>query len=93
MEKKNLPKLAIVGRPNVGKSSLFNSIVGARKAIVESSSGTTRDRIHADIKWKGKSFTIIDMAGFEDARQDEMSELVLKQLRKGVEEADIIIFV
>lgn len=93
MENKNLPKLAIVGRPNVGKSSLFNSIVGARKAIVESSSGTTRDRIHADIKWKGKSFTIIDMAGFEDARQNEMSELVLKQLRKGVEEADSIIFV
>ncbi len=120
-----MPKLAIVGRPNVGKSSLFNSIVGARKAIVESSSGTTRDRIHADIKWKGKSFTIIDMAGFdpsisrwrsgsmpnsaeasinsgsnpepaegfEDLRQNKMSELVLKQIRKGVEEADIIIFV
>ena len=125
MEKKKLPRLAIVGRPNVGKSSLFNSIVGARKAIVESSSGTTRDRIHAEIKWKGKSFTIIDMAGFDpsaprrrsgsmpssveasassgsnpehdkgfdDAGQGEMSELVLKQLRKGVEEADAIIFV
>lgn len=93
MKNVNLPKLAIVGRPNVGKSSLFNRIVGARKAIVESSSGTTRDRIYADIKWKGKSFTLIDMAGFEDAAQGDMSELVLKQLRKGIDEADIILFI
>jgi len=93
MSNPNLPKLVIVGRPNVGKSSLFNSIVGARKAIVESSAGTTRDRIHADIKWKGKSFTIIDTAGFEDSNPDEMSGLVLKQLRKGIEEADVILFI
>jgi GTP-binding protein len=93
MKDANLPKLAIVGRPNVGKSSLFNRIVGARKAIVEPSSGTTRDRIYADIKWKGKSFTLIDMAGFEEASQGDISALVLKQLRKGIEEADIILFI
>ncbi|MCX5678586.1 MAG: ribosome biogenesis GTPase Der [Candidatus Omnitrophica bacterium] len=93
MKNTNLPKLAIVGRPNVGKSSFFNRIVGARKAIVESSSGTTRDRIYADIKWKGKAFTLIDMAGFEDTAQGDMPELVLKQLRKGIEEADIILFI
>ncbi|MCX5667828.1 MAG: ribosome biogenesis GTPase Der [Candidatus Omnitrophica bacterium] len=86
-------KIAIVGRPNVGKSSLFNRIVGARKAIVEPHSGTTRDRLHADIRWKGKSFTIIDTAGFEAAAPGDMAELVLKQIRIGIEEADIILFV
>ena len=93
MKNANLPKIAIVGRPNVGKSSLFNRIVGARSAIVESSSGTTRDRLHANIKWKGKDFTIIDTGGFEAAGHGDMAELVLKQLRKGIEEADIILFV
>lgn len=93
MNKINLLKIAIVGRPNVGKSSLFNRIAGARKAIVEPSSGTTRDRLHADIRWKGKGFTIIDMAGFEAAAPGDMAELVLKQVRVGIEEADIIFFV
>jgi GTP-binding protein len=93
MNNTNLLKIAIVGRPNVGKSSLFNRIVGARKAIVESASGTTRDRLHAQIRWKGKSFTIIDTAGFESAAPGNMAELVLKQIRIGVEEADIILFV
>ncbi len=89
----NLLKIAIVGRPNVGKSSLFNRIVGARKAIVEPHSGTTRDRLHAQIRWKGKSFTIIDTAGFETAAGGDMAALVLKQVRIGVEEADIIFFI
>ena len=93
MNKAKLLKIVIVGRPNVGKSSLFNRIIGERKAIVESSSGTTRDRLHADIRWKGKSFTIIDTAGFKAATLDNMDELVLKQIRSGVEEADIILFV
>ncbi len=94
MNKTSLLKIAIVGRPNVGKSSLFNRIIGARSAIVESSSGTTRDRLHADIRWKGKGFTIIDMGGFEtNHARGDMAELVLKQIRKGIEEADIIFFV
>ena len=93
MKNINLPKIAIVGRPNVGKSSLFNRIVGARRSIVEPSSGTTRDRLHADIRWKGKGLTIIDTAGFEGTRHGDMAELVLKQIRKGIEEADIIFFV
>ena len=93
MKNLNLPKVAIVGRPNVGKSSLFNRMIGARSAIVESSGGTTRDRLHARIRWKGKDFTIIDTAGFETAAPGNMAELVLKQIRRGVEEADIIIFV
>jgi len=93
MNKTGSLKIAIVGRPNVGKSSLFNRIAGARRAIVESSSGTTRDRLHVDIRWKGKNFTIIDTAGFETAAPGDMAELVLKQIRIGVEEADIILFV
>jgi len=93
MKNINLLKIAIVGRPNVGKSSLFNRIAGARKAIVEPSSGTTRDRLHAQIRWKGKSFTIIDTAGFEATAPGDMAALVLKQVRIGIEEADIIFFV
>jgi len=93
MKNINLSKIVIVGRPNVGKSSLFNRIIGARSAIVESSSGTTRDRLYADIRWKGKGFTIIDTGGFEAARHGDMAGLVLKQLQKGIEEADIILFV
>ena len=91
--KNKLIKIAIVGRPNVGKSSLFNAIVGTRRAIVEPRSGTTRDRLYADIKWKDREFTLIDTGGFEAKRQDDMTELILKQLHVGIEEADIILFV
>jgi len=93
MKKSNHPKIAIVGRPNVGKSSLFNRIVGSRKAIVEAASGTTRDRLHADIKWKGKTFTIVDTGGFEHAGKDDIARLILRQLDTAIEEADIIFFV
>lgn len=82
-----------MGRPNVGKSSLFNAIVGSRKAIVESKSGTTRDRLYADIRWKDKEFTLIDTGGFEAKLHDDMTGLILKQLHAGIEEADIIFFV
>lgn len=91
--KAKLLKIAIVGRPNVGKSSLFNAILGTRKAIVESRSGTTRDRLYADILWKGKEFTLIDTGGFEAKRHDDMTQLILKQLAAGIEEADVIFFV
>jgi len=93
MPRNKLIKIAIVGRPNVGKSSLFNSIAGTRRAIVEPRSGTTRDRLYADIKWKDKEFTLIDTGGFEAKLHDDMTELVLKQLHAGIAEADIIFFV
>lgn len=86
-------KIAIVGRPNVGKSSIFNRILGSRKAIVESTCGTTRDRLHADIKWKSRKFTLIDTGGFEPACKDDLARLVLDQLRVAIEEADIIFLV
>ncbi|MDP3791770.1 MAG: ribosome biogenesis GTPase Der [Candidatus Omnitrophota bacterium] len=93
MKKAAHPKIAIVGRPNVGKSSLFNRIIGSRKAIVDSVSGTTRDRLHADIKWKGKTFTIVDTGGFEAVKTGDIARLVLSQLDTAIKEADIIFFV
>ena len=87
------PKIAIVGRPNVGKSSLFNRIIGSRKAIVDSVSGTTRDRLYSDIKWKGKTFTIVDTGGFDTARKGDITRLVLSQLNTAIKEADIIFFI
>ena len=93
MPNTSLPKVAIVGRPNVGKSSLFNRIVGSRKAIVESSRGTTRDRLYADIAWKEKAFMLIDTGGFEASGDNEMTKLVLRQLEAAIKEADIIFFV
>ncbi|MDD5136400.1 MAG: ribosome biogenesis GTPase Der, partial [Candidatus Omnitrophica bacterium] len=89
-----LPKIAIVGRPNVGKSSLFNRIIGTRSAIVESASGTTRDRLYAEIKRKKKRFTLIDTGGFETSKShNEITPLILKQLDQAIKEADIIFFV
>jgi len=85
--------IVIVGRPNVGKSSIFNRIIGSRKAIVESASGTTRDRLYADIKWKGKEFTIVDTGGFDTVRGRDMTALILKQLYAAIDQADIIFFV
>ena len=93
MKKATHPKIAIVGRPNVGKSSLFNRIVGSRKAIVEATSGTTRDRLHADIKWKGKTFTIVDTGGFEASRKSDIAHLIFRQLDTAIKEADIMFFV
>ena len=87
------PKIVIVGRPNVGKSSLFNRIAGSRKAIVEPASGTTRDRLYADIRWKAKAFTIVDTGGFEPSGRGDMVALVMKQLNAAIKEADIIFFV
>ena len=88
-----MTKIAIVGRPNVGKSSLFNRIAGSRQAIVESASGTTRDRLYADIKWKAKDFTIIDTGGFEASKRDDITDLILGQLDRAIKESDVIFFV
>jgi GTP-binding protein len=86
-------KIAIVGRPNVGKSSLFNRIVGHRKAIVESASGTTRDRLSADIAWKGKVFTLVDTGGFDPESGGDLARAVSRQLDAAIDKADMIFFV
>jgi GTP-binding protein len=71
------PIVAIVGRPNVGKSTLFNKIIGKRISIVEDTPGITRDRIYANAEWNGKPFTLVDTGGIETSTKDE----ILTQIR------------
>ncbi len=85
------PIIAIVGRPNVGKSSLFNRLVGRRLAIVEDEPGTTRDRVYADIVWNAKGYTLIDTGGLELEPRSSISESIKAQVAMAIEEADAII--
>ncbi len=86
------PLVAIVGRPNVGKSTFFNRMIGQRLAIVEDEPGTTRDRIYGDTVWNGREFTLIDTGGLELDSSDDMMARVRAQAQLAVEEADVIIF-
>lgn len=92
MANSNKPLVAIVGRPNVGKSTFFNKITGQRLSIVEDTPGVTRDRLYADAEWCGKSFTLIDTGGIEIKSQDEMWTHIKKQATIAIETADVIIF-
>ena len=87
------PIIAIVGRPNVGKSTLFNKILGRKKAIVADEPGVTRDLNYAEADELGRSFTIIDTGGFESKSEDVLMAEVKEQTRLAIEEADTIIFV
>ncbi|MFZ5974212.1 MAG: ribosome biogenesis GTPase Der [Bacillota bacterium] len=86
------PIVAIVGRPNVGKSTLFNRIAGARIAIVEDTPGVTRDRIYTDAEWLTHTFTLIDTGGIEPQAQDEIMQQMQRQAELAVDTADVIIF-
>lgn len=86
-----LPVVAIVGRPNVGKSTLFNRILGQRKAIVEDFAGVTRDRNYAEVTRYAKPFLLIDTGGFEPASNDRLLTQMREQSQLAVEEADLII--
>jgi GTP-binding protein len=88
-----IPLVAIVGRPNVGKSTLFNRIVGSRTAIVEDRARTTRDRLYGDGEWNGRRFVLIDTGGLEVDTDDPIELRVQEQARLAISEADLIVFV
>ncbi len=85
--------VAIVGRPNVGKSTLFNRLIERREAIVDNESGVTRDRIYGHSVWNGKEFSVVDTGGFVDNSKDVFEQEIAKQVLIAIEEADVIIFV
>ena len=88
-----IPVVAIVGRPNVGKSTLFNRIVGQRTAIVEDRARTTRDRLYGDTEWNGRRFVVVDTGGLELDPDDPIEARVQEQARLAIAEADVILFV
>ena len=85
--------VAIVGRPNVGKSTLFNRLIGSRQAIVNDEAGTTRDRQYGKAEWAGREFSVIDTGGWVVQSDDVFEEEINKQVKIAVEEADVILFV
>lgn len=86
------PVVAVVGRPNVGKSTFFNYLVGKRISIVEDTPGVTRDRIYAEVEWRNKKFTLIDTGGIEPYSEDKIMQQMKRQAEIAIETADIIIF-
>ena len=89
--KKN-PRIAIIGRPNVGKSTLFNRLSGRRTSIVDSTEGVTRDRIYASGEWLSTKFDIIDTGGFVDSNEDIFDKKIKEQISEAIKECDYIIF-
>src|SRR5947209_1461809 len=87
------PMIAIVGRPNVGKSSLFNRIAGRRIALVEDLPGTTRDRVIVDAEWAGRTLRMTDTGGLETASAELYPRLIRRQIEAAMAEADVILFV
>lgn len=93
------PIIAIVGRPNVGKSTLFNKLIGERRAIVEDEPGTTRDRLYGTTEWAGHNFTVVDTAGILPGEENEVTATMAQIVRStraqaelAIEEADVIVF-
>ena len=89
----SLPLVAIVGRPNVGKSMLFNKLTGQRTAIVDDTPGVTRDRIYGKCDWNGRDFQIVDTGGIEPSTRSEMLQFMRRQAEIAIETADVIIMV
>ena len=87
------PIVAVVGRPNVGKSTLFNKLIGQRLAIVEDTPGVTRDRIYAEAEWTGRQFMLVDTGGIEPFTGDYMLSQMRRQAQVAIDSADVIILV
>ena len=86
------PIVAIVGRPNVGKSTLFNALAGENISIVKDTPGVTRDRIYAEVNWTGYDFTLIDTGGIEPESNDVLLRQMREQAQIAIDTADVIIF-
>ncbi|RLB31259.1 MAG: ribosome biogenesis GTPase Der [Deltaproteobacteria bacterium] len=86
-----LPIIAIVGRPNVGKSTLFNRLTRKRDALVDDIPGVTRDRLYATVEWNGKSFVLVDTGGFDSLGEERLSVEVTRQVEIAIQEADLVI--
>src|SRR5579872_6393979 len=86
------PLVALVGRPNVGKSTLFNRLVGERVAIVEDLPGTTRDRLYGEFEWRGRQIAVVDTGGIVPGAEDDVTESVFDQARLAIDEADVVLF-
>lgn len=89
----SIPIVAVVGRPNVGKSTLFNKIIGQRLSIVEDTPGVTRDRIYSKCEWRNKSFMVVDTGGIEPESNDVILAQMRRQSELAMEKADVIVFV
>ena len=87
------PMVAIIGKPNVGKSTFFNYIIGQRLSIVEDTPGVTRDRVYANSNWRGREFTLIDTAGIEPKSKDEILSSMREQANVAINMADVIVFI
>ncbi|MBW2103971.1 MAG: 50S ribosome-binding GTPase, partial [Deltaproteobacteria bacterium] len=86
------PIVAIVGRPNVGKSTLFNRLARSRDALVDDRPGVTRDRLYVEVRHGDRRFTLVDTGGFEDLGQDPLLAMVREQVSKALDEADLVVF-
>ena len=84
--------VAIVGRPNVGKSTLFNRLTGTKSAIIDPTSGVTRDRHYGKSNWNGKQFSVIDTGGYMIGGDDAFEKEICEQVRIAIDEADVILF-
>ncbi|MEW6500305.1 MAG: GTPase, partial [Thermodesulfobacteriota bacterium] len=92
MARDRLPLIALVGRPNVGKSSLFNRLAKSQKAIVDPTPGVTRDRHYEKVTWQDKSFLLVDTGGIESTdREEQINRMIQEQTRQAIEEADVIL--
>ena len=87
------PLIAIVGRPNVGKSMLFNKLCGRRLSIVEDTPGVTRDRLYAECEWLGRKFNIVDTGGIEPTTDNEILMFMREQANIAINSADVIVLV
>jgi len=93
MSNANFPIVALIGRPNVGKSTLFNRLTRSRKAIVDPTPGVTRDRHYEEVHWADRGVILVDTGGIEIGPQEQMASLIVEQTLQAVQEADLLVFI